>query len=151
MIAQLWNLRYTIVTGMLLGIVAAPGVGLGALWARSWEAQRHPVITGWVVQKVTLEGPDIIIAGIMAKVRDCDYLPPPHARDEQGQNYEVISTSPTRASSWDAAGTPQRFGPWRVKGGAGHRLTFYLEHRCHPMWRQITELGTLQTADQGTP
>lgn len=107
------------------------------------ESRLWPPMRNWTPTEWHVDGRDVVITGHMVKPRDCTYRPPSRARDERGQNYFVESLSATRALSWDASDRPQRFGPWRVPNSAGHRLAFYQEYRCHPLWNLTVELGTL--------
>lgn len=124
---------------MLVGAAAAPSmVSLGG----SAYDRLFPVTTNWEPASVVTDGDDVIVSGTMIKARcSCRYVPPPRARDSVGQNYLIVSTSPTASSSWACSGQPQAFGPWRVKGGAGKVLTFYQEHQCSNLWTSFTELG----------
>lgn len=129
--------------------VAGAAVVLGAVvvlpLAAKLEEHVWPPMRDWRVTEWYVDGRDVVLVGLVVKPRDCTYVPPPRARDETGQNYLVSSTSPTRVTSWGTSERPQRFGPWRVAGGAGKQLTFYQEFRCHPAWNIVIEHGTLDT------
>lgn len=130
-------------------LIAAPGL---LVWGGGLYDRANPVVTDWTPQVVMREGDDLIVAGTMARRRGgCMHIAPPMARIEvTGQNVPVVSTSPTAGMSWAASVKSQRFGPWRVVGGAKADVTFYLHHRCHSMWDTTTELGTVN-APKGTP
>lgn len=134
----------TIFQGLLIAI-AILAAGIAALInGGDWESELFPVSTQWQALTVKVEGADLIVAGTMVKTRSCGYIPPPRARDESGLNMKVISMAATAGQSWAPADGPQHFGPWRVINGAGKKLTFYQEHKCHGLWPTFTTLGNLE-------
>ena len=135
---------------LVLGAVCAgAAVVLGAVvvmpLASDLEEHLLPPMHGWRVTAWQVDGRDVVLTGTVIKTRACSYIPPPRARDENGQNYLVSSSAPAPTASWDASPRPQRFGPWRVAGGAGKQLIFYQEFRCHAGWNVVVEHGTLDT------
>jgi hypothetical protein len=119
-------------------------VALTLLAVSQWVEQIFfPVNTNWTVDLTWHEGPDLYISGTMAHVRDCDYVPPPRARDSLGENVLVVSLSKSSSKSWAVSDEPQRFGPWLVPGGAGKQWTFYQKHICHPLWGVTSVLGSV--------
>mgnify|MGYP000134343334 FL=1 len=102
-----------------------------------------PVATNWRVLDWRTEGDDIVLSGLMTKQRECVYVPPPMARDELGQNYELVNLSPANGGTWAVSGHPQKWGPWRVAGGAGKRLTFHILYSCGSEV-SISDLGTFK-------
>jgi len=108
------------------------------------EAKWRPVMKDWTVTEKRTDGADVIISGVVRKVRPCEYEPPPIAIGQRGENYAVVSTSAAPAVSLPATGVQLQFGPWRIVGGAGRQFTMYQEHRCHPLWIQLTKLGEVQ-------
>lgn len=105
------------------------------------ERRLFPVNYGMQVLDARAEGRDLVISGTLIKGRHCEYVPPPIARAEGGQNLYVESLSPTAATSWPASDEPQRFGPWRVRDGAGRKLVFYQLHECHVLWSTFSRIG----------
>jgi hypothetical protein len=126
---------------ILMAVVFAFVVLTALTVAQRIEQLYFPVNVDWTPSSVTREGDNLIVAGTMVHARDCQYIPPPRARTIDGQGLLVESRSPTRATSWAVSDTPQRFGPWVVHGGAGKRVLFYQEHRCHLLWHITTDLG----------
>lgn len=106
-----------------------------------------PVNTNWTATEVRAAGRDLIIAGTVVKQRNCEYIPPPIARAENGQNLYVESISPTATVSWPASDVPQKFGPWIVRDGAGRALKFYQRHDCHALWTTFTYLGEVDARE----
>lgn len=106
------------------------------------EVKLAPPVADWTVDIVAHEGQDLILAGSLRKTRTCDYQPPPRAVDEFGYNYVIESRNVAKIADWPVLGRPQRFGPWVIPGAAGHEVTVYQEHKCHPLWQVITVLGT---------
>lgn len=130
-----WGLLLLAIFGtvILTFFIAAPEV----------ERRLFPVSKGWQAEHVTVDGRDLVVSGTLRKVRSCSYSPPPRARSDEGFNMRVTSTSPTATQSWDKDEERQAFGPWRVEGGAGMRITFFQQHRCHALWDTFTELGVV--------
>lgn len=122
--------------GLALLTVAMPGIG-------SAFDSMNPVIHSWRPTSVLQDGDDIVVSGTMVKARDCPFIAPPMARLETGQNVPIASTSPTAGMTWDNSEKPQRFGPWRIPGGARHHVTIYLRHQCHALWSTVTEVGVI--------
>ena len=132
----------------LMAITAASAsVVVGATIAipfAAWlERTVAPVMVNWTVLGKARSDGDLLVWGTVVKARNCRFIPPILARDDTGQSYIVESMNPVRSMPWAATDTPHRFGPWRVAGGAGKVLTFEQIHRCHPMWDQVSELGTV--------
>lgn len=134
--------------GHPLSAVAAALAGVfllaPALNEAGWKAydQLHPVHTEWKTSRVEVDGDDLILEGTMVKRRcDCEYVPPPRARDASGRHYPVVSTNPTAGQSWSCSPGPQRFGPWRVVGGANARPEIYQQHQCADGRTVFTTLG----------
>lgn len=138
-------MRRTAIYGMLFGLLAGMSIIFGAVFvvpsAVALEQAVLPPQKDWHVTEWRIDGDDVVLTGLVTKTRDCEYHPPPRARDELGQNYLVDSASRMKALSWKASPIPQRFGPWRVIGGAGKRLHFYQEFRCHGLWLTMVDLG----------
>jgi len=128
--------------GAIFGLIIAMSLpGLYDYGREQYEAAR-PVVRDWTVTDNFTDGDDVVLSGTMRKVRDCVYLPPTLARDDGGQNYTVTSTSPTAGRTWDASTLPQHWGPWRVSGGAGKRLSFIVVYMCGGSYPTIIELGS---------
>lgn len=132
------SLPASVMFGLMLAPVVVPY--LGGVYDKLF-----PVNKDWTVTRQWVEGADLLVEGTMVKARcTCKYVPPPRARDRDGFNFRVDSTSPTAATSWACDAKPQRFGPWRVVGAAGAEVTFYQEHQCTSLWTSFTELGTVK-------
>lgn len=141
MIAHAFRYPFAILAGagmFLLAIVMSPG--LMELGAATYD-RVHPITSDWIITESHVDGADIVLSGTMLKNRNCVFVPPTVARDSAGQNYPVVSSSPTAGKTWAASGQPQRFGPWRVVGGAGKRLTFINVYVCGEGRPSILELG----------
>ncbi len=141
---QLLSLGLSFAVGLLAMPALLPAIGgaVDVVW---------PVLHSWRADSVQRDGADLIVSGAVIKSRQCEYVPPPRARFENGLNVVVVSLSTTARLSWDSDDLPQRFGPWRVPGGAGHEVTFYQHHRCHALWDTITELGVIDDIGKATP
>lgn len=113
-------------------------------YAQRFENYINPVKTDWKVTQKQVEGLDLIISGTMIKRRDCEYNPPPGARDILGNYLLVASSHPASNQSRPASPTPMSWGPWRVIGGANKEIQLYQIDRCHPFWYSVTVLGTVQ-------
>lgn len=116
------------------------------------ETTLNPVVTQWKVTSFWVEGNDVIIGGTMLRHRgECQYNPPPMVRlkSERGPeiNVAVESLSPTRSFSFAASKEPQVWGPWRIAGGRGMKMSFYNHYRCHPGWTTTAVLGELDPDD----
>jgi hypothetical protein len=132
----------TIIIGLLVGFIAAMVFpATKDLMQDSYNSWR-PVVRDWKVDAEATVGGDVVLTGTMIKQRDCVYLPPTLARDQNGQNYIVESTSPTAGKTWDADEAPQRWGPWTVRGAADKRLTFVIVYLCNGSNPTIVKLGT---------
>lgn len=127
---------------VFVGLISAPVV---ISTTGVWYDTIYPVSTDWTPTNMTVEGNDLVISGTLVRRRcSCKYVPPPRARDNTGQNFKVVSGSPTANVSWACDDIPQKFGPWRVIDGANRKLTFYQEHSCTPYWTTFTFLGTIE-------
>lgn len=124
--------------GAVLGSIMILTVPVVAHWL---EPLLLPVNTHWHVEVAQRDGDDLLVSGSMKKHRACVFLPPTIARDEDGNNYRVIHQSRNGGSSWAPDEQPQRFGPWRVVGGAGKKLEFINVFQCHSLWPTFSELG----------
>jgi hypothetical protein len=129
--------------GLLLGVVLVVPL------ASRIEAEQMPPQVDWrPTEWHVVDGRDVYVTGLVRYVRHCTYIPPPGARDENGQNYMIESRAQAAGKQWDVDERPQKFGPWIVYGGAGRQLTFYTTFKCHPMWETVVELGTLDTREK---
>ena len=132
----------TAAVAFVAGVAVVFGVTTAIPIAVRLEERAFPVIADWRATDWYAEGNDLIVTGLMTKSRDCAYSPPPGARDSAtGVNYLVQSMSRTPVRTWDSSPKPQKFGPWRVLGGAGKQIEFYLEYRCHPLWATTELVG----------
>lgn len=129
--------------GLLLGLVVVATV---IVKGPEMESTYLPVSKDWTPAVVERDGADLLVAGTLVKERACMYVPPPRARDHDGRNPAVVSASPTALQSWAPDENAQQFGPWRIIGGAGKRVLFFQEHRCHPLWTTFTVLGEVETS-----
>lgn len=108
----------------------------------SMEARYLPVLTDWTVTSAKRDGNDLIISGTSVKwPRDCQYLGEIHAGDDTGIGYWVESLNAAPLVSRPASRQPYQWGPWRIRNGAGRRLSFAQSHQCHPLWTVTTRLG----------
>jgi hypothetical protein len=133
-------IRYPIAAAFGAGIAACLMVAV-PLIAHTLEPVLLPVATHWTVETATREGSDLLLSGTMVKRRPCLYTPPVIVRDSTGQNYRMEHLSAIRGTSWATSMQPQRFGPWKIYGGAGKVLTFTSLYECHLLWPTFTELG----------
>jgi hypothetical protein len=133
------------VVSFLLGTLFAPAIALYGGEIYDWA---NPVVSEWTPDFIRRDDDDLVVGGTMIRSRgSCQHLAPPMARLATGQNVPVISTSPTAGLSWNASDEPQRFGPWRVPGGAKVGVDFYLRYRCHAGWDTVVEAGTVVPGD----
>jgi hypothetical protein len=113
---------------------------LSDLGSRVYDVAQ-PVVTDWHVISAAHDGDDLVLTGTMIKRRNCTFVPPTLARDREGRNYAVISAAATAGKTWAASDDPQQYGPWRVVGGAGKRLTFLNVYLCGRSSPSVVELG----------
>jgi hypothetical protein len=135
-----WRSAAFLLGAFLVGLALMPAVvpAAGQLFDDVF-----PVMHSWHPSSIERDGEDLIVRGSMVKARACAYLPPPIARFESGLNVRITSTASTAALSWGDTDAPQKFGPWRVPGGAGQRMTIYVHHSCSSLWHSTTELGVI--------
>ena len=57
------------------------------------------------------------------------------------ENGRPISGSATAGKTWAPSDAPQRWGPWRVIGGAGKQLTFLNVYLCGQSAPSVVQLG----------
>ena len=107
-------------------IAAAPTSSMFHAAYDNWR----PVIIKWRVTDARVDAADVVLSGEMVKQRDCAYVPPTVARDQDGQNYIVESNSRTAGVSWASSDKPQKWGPWTVRGAAGKTLEFSNFYIC---------------------
>ncbi len=140
-ISQALRYPFAILLGagfFLLAIAISPG--LMELGASTYD-RINPIASDWIVTDSRNDGDDVVLSGHMLKHRNCVFVPPTIARDSAGQNYPVVSGSATAGKTWAASGQPQRFGPWRVVGGANKKLTFVNVYICGEGRPSILTLG----------
>jgi hypothetical protein len=123
---QTWP--FSLIGALLLSLFAwqVPIAELGGR-LHDWA---FPVVIGFNVTEKRLEGGDLVISGYMVKQRDCVFLPPTIARDDEGTNYPVESASRLAGKTWPRSDQPQHFGPWRVRGVGDRRLQFFNVYDC---------------------
>lgn len=138
--------KLALVSSFLLGLILMP---VAAPMLGRYIDMVFPVTTNWRPDGIQRDGNDLVVIGTMIKRRDCVYVPPPRARTESGVNLVIQSLAPASSVTYMADDKPQRFGPWRIVGGAKQRLTLYQHHSCHALWDTLTELGEIN--DAGTP
>lgn len=126
--------------GVMASLLIVFGDPLGELGVRLHDAVR-PVVIEWTVQSAARDGDDLILSGTLVKQRACTFLPPTLARDHDGRNYAVVSGSATAGKTWAPSDAPQRWGPWRVIGGAGKQLTFLNVYLCGQSAPSVVQLG----------
>jgi hypothetical protein len=98
----------------------------------------RPVVKDWKVLEAHVEGNDLLLSGVMHKTRDCLLVPPAIARDNAETAY-IVEADLWRAK--DASLDLQPFGPWKVVGGAGRKLTFTLVYVCSGNHPTIVRIG----------
>lgn len=113
------------------------------LAARTFEQNFMPVLVDWRASETRTEGDAVVVSGMQRKVRDCVYVGPIRAETAAGAHLLVTSRAPASGQNWVASAAPRAFGPWVIHGAAGHVVTLYAEHRCHPMWPVFSTLGTI--------
>ena len=123
----------------VFGCISALGI------AEVIEKKYFPIRDQITASAVVIED-DVFVAGSFRKIRDCGYIPPVRAVDDQGRNLYVISHSPTSGNSWQPSTTPQMYGPWQIVNGAGRRIKVYHEYECHPLWNQHDSMMLLDTS-----
>jgi len=132
---------------LLKGIALCLGVIASINAVKFLEQTFFPVLNEWHIEHWQYEGAnDVVVRGTMYKNRQCDYIPPIRAVDQNGVHYRVESRSPTSGQNWSSANESRTFGPWVVIGGAGMKLQFYAEHQCWAPWSVFSILGTLDTS-----
>ncbi len=135
---------YAFVGGICIGLTAvvmAAPIWAGWVVAHNWAV---PVVKKWRVETAVISGADVIFTGTLIKQRDCLFIPPVLARDQEGNPYAIVSNSPTAGKSWGVSDTPQNWGPWKVSGGAGKRLDFIATYICSRTMPIMLDLGTYQ-------
>jgi hypothetical protein len=131
------------ITAAVFTVIGFLAASLTPMWVditRDVYDSLRPIITEWTVENAIQDGDDLVVSGTMIKHRDCVFVPPTMARDALGRNYTVFSSSPTAGKSWAASGEPQHWGPWRVHGGIGKRLTFVNVYLCDG-YPSVIDLG----------
>lgn len=103
-----------------------------------------PVVEDFEVTEVYKESDNVVLYGVMDKVRNCTPLAVsayvqgieyPHVRSIGFPSQEHIFSRPTIKQEW---------GPWVVDAGDAEEITLYVNHSCHPFWNRMTELGTVE-------
>lgn len=133
-----------IVIGMVLGPPAAEMVKHAAVTA---IVSALPVKHDFRVAKLGVDGFDVVVSGTMVKRWSCEYQPPPRAVDSSGLHYLVESSSATRSSNWPISNAPYAFGPWRIVGAAGRKVSIYQEDECLGVG-VFSWLGTIDTRNK---
>lgn len=88
---------------------------------------------------------DLWVAGGFRKIRECRYIQPVRAVDENNRSLLVISHSTTAGQNWQGDDLPAPFGPWQVVGGAGHKVKIYQEYQCHSLWNQFDDVFSIDS------
>ena len=104
-------------------LVCLAGLSLFPSALPSLEQSLFPVADGWRVETAVRDGDDLLLTGTMIRERPCRFLPPVVARNERGQNLKLVHQSAIGGTSWAPSSEPQKWGPWRIVGGAGQVLS----------------------------
>lgn len=114
--------------------------------ARQLEDHYWPVVRDFQIQKIEQHDQDILVSGIMRKVRDCIYLGMTITIDDNGRAVQLpyqthdrpdqhVHNRPPGAQSW---------GPWAItvpQSAAGAEIVITAIHSCHPGWTTETRLA----------
>ena len=128
-----------ILFGVLFGFVAGAVLPVVSDVVFAWYDEIRPVITDWTITSAVREGDDIVIAGTMIKHRECLLIPPAIARGKNGDPYRLEPV--TRWAAKDSSSAVQPWGPWRVYGAVGNRLTFTMVYMCGGARPSIVSVG----------
>jgi hypothetical protein len=131
---------FPLIAGLLLSPFFIAVLPIFVDYASMIQERMLPVISDWKITNSKIEGTDLIVSGTMRKNRDCIFLPPTLARDQNGLNHRVISKASAGGTTWAADDEPQQWGPWVVPDGAGKKLTFINVYLCGSR-PAIIELG----------
>jgi hypothetical protein len=127
-----------LLAGVLIGFIIAFLSPAWITFVLEQYGNMHPVVRDWRVTEATVDGEDVTVSGVMRKTRDCLLVPPVIARDQRDKPY-VVETPLWRNK--DASPELQPFGPWKIVGGAGKRLTFVLVYMCGGNVPNIVTVG----------
>lgn len=116
------------------------------LAARQLEDHYWPVIKDFQIQRIEQHDRDILISGIMRKVRDCIYLGMTITIDDNGRPVSLPYQTQDRDDDhiYNRPQGTQKWGPWAItvpQSAAGAELTITAIHTCHPGWTTETRLA----------
>ena len=134
---------------LINGAVFVLGVMATVMIAQIVEFHYFPVKDLKLIDNYEVRGTDLWVSGSFRKLRNCQYIKPVRAVDENGRNLYVVSHNPVAGNNWQPNAHAQKFGPWQIAQGAGHQVTIYQEYECHDLWNQFDNIAIVdsRTAD----
>lgn len=130
---------------LITGVTFVVGAIATLMLLQALELQFFPVKDMKTVDMVEVRGADLWVAGSFRKIRNCEYIGPVRVVAGTGRNLYVVSHSPVAKLNWQSGQAAQRFGPWQIVNGAGHKVKLYQEYACHDLWRQFDDVAVIDT------
>lgn len=128
----------------LLPIVISGMLFFGAIWA---EYRFFPVVTDFTILSARQEGKNIVLSGVMRKVRDCAFVGvAAHGVAEPKDTELSIRFLDSNGEIYTRPPGPQTFGPWSITIPASptvKEIKLSAAHSCHFAWVTKTELVTV--------
>ena len=129
------NLLPVLISGLLF---------FGAIWA---EYKFFPVVTDFTILSAKQEGKNIVLSGVMRKVRDCIFVGvAAHGVAEPHDAELSIRFLDSNGEIYTRPTGPQPFGPWSITVPASptvKEIKLSAAHSCHFAWVTKTDLVTI--------
>ena len=128
---------------LLIGMAIPTG-----LYAAQYFEYRYFPVMAWFSVNETVRTPSrVYITGMMRKLRDnCETI----GLSAQGPNGSVLTLKTLDSGTPDKMISrrvgEQMWGPWEISSVAGDvpsDISLYVQHRCHFLWKQTTNLTSL--------
>lgn len=133
--------RATRIALNLLPILIGASLFFGAIWA---EHTFMPVVKDFTILSAKREGKNIVLSGVMRKVRDCAFVGvTAHGVADPKDAELAIKFMDSEGEIYTRPPGPQFWGPWSIVLPATpsvKEIKLSAVHSCHPAWVSKTDL-----------
>lgn len=133
--------RATRIALNLLPVLIGALLFFGAIWA---EHTFFPVVKDFTILSAKREGKNIVLSGVMRKVRDCAFVGVTAHGVAEPQDAELaIKFLDSNGEIYTRPPGPQFWGPWSITIPTTpnvKEVKLSAVHSCHPAWVTKTDL-----------
>lgn len=128
----------------LLPFLISGSLFFGAVWA---EYRFFPVVTDFTILSAKREGKNIVLSGVMRKVRECAFVGvAAHGAADPHDTELSLRFLDSDGEIYTRPPGPQNFGPWSITIPATpsiKEIKLSAAHSCHFAWVTKTDLVTI--------